>query len=129
MRAASRAIHKMEDVAKDPAMAAAFADRSSSAASEPSRLAARAALRDRLARVKDFPGVTGNITIDRDRNAQKPAVVVRVTKEGPKFVAKILPGGAEPAAAPVAAVPSEPAVVPAAPAAAKPGVPGVPGTP
>ena len=115
----------MEDVAKDPAMAAAFADRSSSAATEPSRLAARAALRDRLARVKDFPGVTGNITIDRDRNAQKPAVVVRVTKEGPKFVAKILPGGAEPAAAPVAAAPSEPAVVPAAPAAAVPAVPSV----
>jgi branched-chain amino acid transport system substrate-binding protein len=41
------------------------------------------ALRDALAATKDFPGVTGNITIDKDRNASKPAVFLKVT--GGKF--------------------------------------------
>jgi branched-chain amino acid transport system substrate-binding protein len=40
-------------------------------------------LRDALAATRDFPGVTGNITIDKDRNASKPAVFLRVT--GGKF--------------------------------------------
>lgn len=97
----------MTDVAKDPAMAAAFADRSSTPATDASRLAARAALRDRLATVKDYPGVTGNITIDKDRNAEKPAVVVEVTKDGPKFVSKIAPSGAAPAAPAPGAPPAE----------------------
>ena len=35
-------------------------------------------LRDALASTKDFPGVTGKITIDAARNAVKPAVVLRV---------------------------------------------------
>lgn len=35
-------------------------------------------LRDAIASVKDFAGVTGKITIDKDRNAVKPAVVLRV---------------------------------------------------
>jgi branched-chain amino acid transport system substrate-binding protein len=95
----------MEDVAKDPAMAAAFADRSTVPATEGTRKAAREALRDRLARVENYPGVTGTITIDKDRNATKPAVVVEVTKDGPKFVSKIVPGGA----APEAPAPAEPA--------------------
>lgn len=104
----------MEDVAKDPKMAAAFADRSSTPAGEPARLAARVALRDRLATVKDYPGVTGNITIDKDRNAQKPAVVVEVTKDGSKFAAKISPGAAEPVVPPVdPTAPIDPAAPPA----------------
>lgn len=37
-----------------------------------------AKLRDSIASVKEFPGVTGKITIDKDRNAVKPAVVLRV---------------------------------------------------
>lgn len=37
-----------------------------------------AKLRDALAAVKEFPGVTGKITIDADRNAVKPAVVLRI---------------------------------------------------
>ena len=40
-------------------------------------------LRDALAATKDFPGVTGNITIDKDRNASKSAVFLKVT--GGKF--------------------------------------------
>jgi branched-chain amino acid transport system substrate-binding protein len=38
-------------------------------------------IRDALATTKDFPGVTGNITIDKDRNAVKPAVVMQI-KDG-----------------------------------------------
>jgi branched-chain amino acid transport system substrate-binding protein len=39
------------------------------------------ALRDALAATKDFDGVTGRITIDKDRNASKPCVVLGF-KEG-----------------------------------------------
>jgi len=37
-----------------------------------------AKLRDALAQTKDFAGVTGRITLDQDRNAVKPAVVLQV---------------------------------------------------
>jgi branched-chain amino acid transport system substrate-binding protein len=37
-----------------------------------------AKVRDALAATKDFPGVTGSITINSDRNAVKPAVVLKV---------------------------------------------------
>lgn len=40
-----------------------------------------AEIRDALAQTKDFAGVTGKITIDSDRNAVKPAVVLEV-KDG-----------------------------------------------
>ena len=40
-------------------------------------------IRDALAATKDFPGVTGSITMDADRNPIKPAVVLRV--EGGRF--------------------------------------------
>ncbi len=99
----------MEDVAKDPKLAEGLSDRSGLPATDGARKAARAALRDRLAKVENFPGVTGSITIDENRNAVKPAVVVEVTASGPKFVAKKAPAGAAPAAAeapPVEAVPA-----------------------
>ena len=41
------------------------------------------ALRTALAETKDFPGVTGNITLDSERNPSKPAIVLRV--DGGKF--------------------------------------------
>jgi branched-chain amino acid transport system substrate-binding protein len=41
------------------------------------------AIRDALAATKDFHGASGNITIDKDRNAQKPIVVLKI--EGGKF--------------------------------------------
>jgi branched-chain amino acid transport system substrate-binding protein len=41
-------------------------------------------LRDAIAQTKDFPGVTGKITLDADRNANKPAVVLEI--KGGKFV-------------------------------------------
>ena len=41
-------------------------------------------IREALGATKDFPGVTGQITIDKDRNAVKPAVVLKI--ENGKFV-------------------------------------------
>lgn len=75
----------MSEVAKDPAMAAAFGDRSSVPATEPARKQARAALREALAKVSAYAGVTGSITIDAERNARKPAVVVEVLAEPGKY--------------------------------------------
>src|SRR5262244_2208225 len=43
-----------------------------------------AKVRDALAQTKDFAGVTGQITIDKDRNAVKPAVVLKI--QNGKFV-------------------------------------------
>ena len=42
-----------------------------------------AAVRNALAQTKDFPGVTGKITLDSNRNAQVPVYMVRI--EGGKF--------------------------------------------
>jgi branched-chain amino acid transport system substrate-binding protein len=41
-------------------------------------------VRDAIAQTKDFPGVTGKITLDADRNANKPAVVLEIKDN--KFV-------------------------------------------
>jgi branched-chain amino acid transport system substrate-binding protein len=41
-------------------------------------------VRDALMATKDFPGVTGSITINKERNAVKPAVVLKI--ENGKFV-------------------------------------------
>jgi branched-chain amino acid transport system substrate-binding protein len=35
-------------------------------------------VRDAIAATKDFPGVTGSITINSERNAVKPAVILKV---------------------------------------------------
>ena len=40
-------------------------------------------VRDAIAATKDFQGVTGTITINQERNAVKPAVVLKV--EGGKY--------------------------------------------
>jgi branched-chain amino acid transport system substrate-binding protein len=48
-------------------------------------------LRDALAATKNFPGVTGRITIDSKRNASKPAVILTVENGKPKFVQTIAP--------------------------------------
>jgi len=50
-----------------------------------------AKIRDAIASTKDFPGVTGNITIDKDRNAVKPAVVLQVHGKGYKYVTTVNP--------------------------------------
>jgi branched-chain amino acid transport system substrate-binding protein len=48
-------------------------------------------VRDALAAVKDFDGVTGKITIDPKRNATKAAVVLKVNSKGNDFVASVAP--------------------------------------
>jgi branched-chain amino acid transport system substrate-binding protein len=50
-----------------------------------------AAIRDALARTKDFPGVSGNITIDPNRNASKPAVVLAIKEGRIQYFEKINP--------------------------------------
>lgn len=50
-----------------------------------------AKLRAALASTKDFPGVTGKITIDAERNASKPAVMITVKNGKPTFLATIAP--------------------------------------
>jgi len=50
-----------------------------------------AAIRDAIATTKDFDGVTGKITLDAQRNAQKSAVVLKVEGGKAKFEASIAP--------------------------------------
>ena len=49
------------------------------------------AIRDAIAATKDFEGVTGKITIDARRNAQKSAVVLKVVGGKAKFETSIAP--------------------------------------
>jgi branched-chain amino acid transport system substrate-binding protein len=51
----------------------------------------RAGLRDALAQVKDFDGVTGKITIDENRNAQKSATVLTIKDGEQSFVETMEP--------------------------------------
>lgn len=44
-----------------------------------------------LAKTKDFNGVTGKISIDKDRNAVKPAVMLEMVKGEPTYVSTIQP--------------------------------------
>jgi len=50
-------------------------------------------VRDALASTKDFPGVTGKITMDADRNPIKPAVVLKVEGGRFRFADSVGPGG------------------------------------
>jgi branched-chain amino acid transport system substrate-binding protein len=49
------------------------------------------ALRDAIAATRDFPGVTGGITIDEKRNASKPAMIVTVRNGVAKFAEAVAP--------------------------------------
>jgi branched-chain amino acid transport system substrate-binding protein len=49
------------------------------------------AVRDALAQTQNFAGVTGVITIDAERNAVKPAVILRVANGGYEYVETITP--------------------------------------
>jgi len=44
-----------------------------------------------IAATKDFPGVTGIITIDAQRNARKPAVILKLKDGKPSYFATIEP--------------------------------------
>ena len=64
--------------------AAAFSGLSSSKAGTPARRTATKKLRDLIATTTNFAGITGNITLDENRNATKPAVVIAI-KDGKKL--------------------------------------------
>jgi len=53
--------------------------------------AARAKLRDLIAATRDYPGVTGRISLDEHRNAVKTAVFLGIENRGYKFVATVEP--------------------------------------
>jgi branched-chain amino acid transport system substrate-binding protein len=48
-------------------------------------------LRDAIAQTRDFPGVTGKITLDAQRNAVKPAVVLKIAGGKISYVETITP--------------------------------------
>jgi branched-chain amino acid transport system substrate-binding protein len=49
------------------------------------------ALRDALAASRDFPGVTGTITLDENRNATKPAVMLQVQDGKFRYTETVVP--------------------------------------
>jgi branched-chain amino acid transport system substrate-binding protein len=49
------------------------------------------AIRDAIAQTKDFPGVAGTISLDQNRNAVKPAVILKVADGKTEFVTTINP--------------------------------------
>lgn len=48
-------------------------------------------LRDAIAATKQFPGVTGSISLDADRNAVKPAVVLKISGGKASYVTTVNP--------------------------------------
>ena len=48
-------------------------------------------IRDQFAAIKDYDGVTGRITMDSQRNARKPAVVVKVSGTNTSYVSTVNP--------------------------------------
>jgi branched-chain amino acid transport system substrate-binding protein len=48
-------------------------------------------LRDAIAATKDFPGVSGKITIDAERNARKSIVVLKIDGGKVQFFQKVEP--------------------------------------
>lgn len=58
--------------------AASFAALAASKAGTDERKAAEKKLRDVIATTTNYPGITGNITLDENRNATKPAVVLQI---------------------------------------------------
>lgn len=49
------------------------------------------ALQATLSQTRDFPGVTGTITLDENRNARKPAVVLQIKGKAYKYVETVEP--------------------------------------
>ncbi len=48
-------------------------------------------IKNEIAKTKDFPGVTGNITLNDQRDAVKSAVVVQIADDARKFIINIAP--------------------------------------
>jgi branched-chain amino acid transport system substrate-binding protein len=49
------------------------------------------ALREQIARTRDFDGITGRITLGPDRDAVKPAIIVKLHDGEPVFAAEVSP--------------------------------------
>jgi branched-chain amino acid transport system substrate-binding protein len=49
------------------------------------------ALREQIARTRDFDGITGRITLGPDRDAVKPAIIVKLHDGKPVFAAEVSP--------------------------------------
>ncbi|MEW5854515.1 MAG: ABC transporter substrate-binding protein, partial [Myxococcota bacterium] len=49
----------------------------------------RSAIRDELAKTRDYKGVSGTITMDANRNANKPAVILKIQDGKATFVTSI----------------------------------------
>jgi ABC-type branched-subunit amino acid transport system substrate-binding protein len=76
------------------------------------------AIRDALAATKEYPGVTGKVTFNSDRDAVKPIVMIKI-QEGGKFVVQERVQ-VEGAAMPSAATSASPATTTSTSAAATP---------
>ena len=50
------------------------------------------AIRDALAHTTDYPGASGTITMDTDRNAQKPIVILKIENDQAHYVSTVQPG-------------------------------------
>jgi branched-chain amino acid transport system substrate-binding protein len=50
-----------------------------------------AVIREALAATRDFDGVTGRISIDENRNASKPGVILKIENGQPEMVQEIIP--------------------------------------
>jgi branched-chain amino acid transport system substrate-binding protein len=74
--------------ASDPT---SFAALGSTRRATPRRQGRAGELRDLINGVKDFPGITGVINFDANRNPVKPAVVIKVENGVEKFAASIAP--------------------------------------
>ncbi|MBV8141406.1 MAG: ABC transporter substrate-binding protein [Verrucomicrobia bacterium] len=48
-------------------------------------------IRDALAATRDFDGVTGRISIDENRNAAKPGVILKIENGQPEMVQRVIP--------------------------------------
>ena len=48
-------------------------------------------IRDALSATKDFPGASGNITIDENRNAKKAVVILKIENGKFRYMARINP--------------------------------------
>ncbi len=75
-------------------------------------------LRDAIAQTQKFPGVTGLISIDRDRNAVKPAVVLKLQDSKFVYETTISPEGSAPPPTSSSSVPSSSTSAAASPAKA-----------
>jgi hypothetical protein len=62
-------------------------------------------LRDAINGIKNLSGVTGTITLDKDRNAQKDAVVLKLSSSGGTFYKRV--GSTTPPAPPAPGTPAD----------------------